>query len=78
MIEYLEYLVDLSINEETVHWGGHSKQPLSSPYKLFEKEFLLHNKTFLHYLLKCKTSQLPVDQYMKDIFMMEEEFFHKI
>lgn len=29
MIEYMEYMVDLSINEETVHWCGHSQQVLS-------------------------------------------------
>jgi hypothetical protein len=35
LIEYLELLVDLSINEETVHWCGHSQQTLSEPYYSF-------------------------------------------
>jgi hypothetical protein len=29
LIEYMEYMIDLSINEETVHWCGHSDQILN-------------------------------------------------
>lgn len=29
LIQYMEYMVDLSINQETVHWCGHSEQILS-------------------------------------------------
>ena len=50
LIEYLEYMVDLSVNEETVHWCGHSSQPLSKPYVTFEKELLVLHQDFLKYL----------------------------
>lgn len=29
LIQYMEYMIDLSINQETVHWCGHSEQILS-------------------------------------------------
>lgn len=43
-------MVDLSINEETVHWCGHSEQILSEPYLSFEKYVLAENKMYLSYL----------------------------
>jgi len=29
LVEWVEYMVDVSLNEETVHWCGYSKQLLA-------------------------------------------------
>ena len=35
-MEYNEYLVDLSINEISVHWCGYSMHPMQSIYMDYE------------------------------------------
>lgn len=49
----MEYMIDLSINEETVHWCGHSEQQLSEPFAKLEKYLLDNNQKFLIYLRGC-------------------------
>lgn len=50
LVEFAQYLIDLSINQENVHWCGHSEQILSQPYKSFEKYILAENKMYLNYI----------------------------
>lgn len=35
-MEFNEYLVDVSVNEQTVHWCGHSSHQLEQPYLIYE------------------------------------------
>lgn len=34
--EYIEYVVDISINEYSVHWCGHSGHLMHVPYQEFD------------------------------------------
>jgi hypothetical protein len=36
VMEFNEYLVDVSVNEQTVHWCGYSRHQLEKPYLLYE------------------------------------------
>lgn len=47
--EYMEYKVDISVNEYSVHWCGFSSHDLHLPYRDFEALFLPH---FTNYLRK--------------------------
>jgi methionine aminopeptidase len=38
--EYMEYTIDISVNEYSVHWCGFSSHELHVPYKDFEGLFL--------------------------------------
>ena len=38
VMEFNDYLVDISINEQTVHWCGHSDHQMEKPYLEYEKE----------------------------------------
>lgn len=40
MIDYIEGLVDLSIDENSVGFCGHSQQIFGAQYQMFEKEVL--------------------------------------
>ncbi len=40
MIDYIEGLVDLSIDENSVGFCGHSRQIFGAQYQIFEKEVL--------------------------------------
>ena len=48
--EFMEYLVDVSVNEHTVHWCGHSEHALEEPYLEFESFFLTYNQRFYEHL----------------------------
>lgn len=37
MMDYIEGLVDLSVNEDTVGFSGHSKQIFGTQYQLLQK-----------------------------------------
>lgn len=38
VMEFNEYLVDVSVNEQTVHWCGHSSHQLEEPYLAYEQQ----------------------------------------
>lgn len=40
VMEFNEYLVDVSVNEQTVHWCGHSAHQLEQPYLTYESLLL--------------------------------------
>lgn len=50
LIEWMEYMVDLSINEETVHWCGYSMHNLAQPFLEFQKYVLAENVMFVNYI----------------------------
>lgn len=37
VMEFNDYLVDISVNEQTVHWCGHSTHQLEQPYLDYEE-----------------------------------------
>lgn len=52
-MDFISYLVDLSVNESTVHWCGHSDQHLMGDYyRVFEDNILKLNQDFMEYLCK--------------------------
>ena len=77
LIEYMEYMIDLSINEETVHWCGHSEQPLSEPFNSFEKEILAENKKYLNYLRTLQENTLN-KTFQQDYFAHELDFLELV
>jgi hypothetical protein len=46
-------MVDLSLDEVTVHWCGYSKQQLGEPYRGYESRTLAINSQFLDEFLKA-------------------------
>lgn len=50
--EFMEYKIDISINQYTVHWCGSSKHDLHLPYKNFEGEFMLQFDKYLRKIVK--------------------------
>ena len=58
-------MVDLSINEETVHWCGHSQQVLSEPYASFEKYVLAENKMYVNYVRELVTDLKERPKFLK-------------
>jgi hypothetical protein len=46
-MEFNEYLVDISVNEQTVHWCGHSNHTLEQPYLDYEQAVLSMSRAFL-------------------------------
>lgn len=39
-MEFNEYLVDISVNEQTVHWCGHSDHQMEQPYLDYESSVI--------------------------------------
>lgn len=50
LVEWVEYMVDVSLNEETVHWCGYSKQLLAQPFLMFQKYVLAENQVYANYI----------------------------
>lgn len=44
--------MDISINENSVHWCGHSEHVMHIPYQHFEDSFLAEFKTYLEKMLE--------------------------
>jgi hypothetical protein len=51
VMEFNEYLVDVSVNEQTVHWCGHSRHQLEQPYLRYEQLLLQLNSDYTRSLL---------------------------
>lgn len=47
-MEFNEYLVDISVNEQTVHWCGHSGHQLEQPYLAYEQRLVELNAEYLN------------------------------
>ena len=45
--------MDLSINEITVNWCGHSQHSLGEPYLEFEEAFMDYNESYYSYLKRA-------------------------
>lgn len=45
--EYIEYIVDISINEYSVHWCGHSDHIMHIPYQEFDKMVVENYQTYI-------------------------------
>ena len=59
-MDFNEYLIDISINEQTVHWCGHSDHQLEQPYLNYEQTVIEVSIDFL----KSLSSKLsPEDIY---------------
>lgn len=59
VMEFNEYLVDVSVNEQTVHWCGHSRHQLQQPYLKYEQQLLELNRAYcLSLLPTCSASDL--------------------
>lgn len=71
----MEYMIDLSINEETVHWCGHSEQILSEPYLSFEKYVLAENKMYLNYIRNLSTDESIKKEFLLNFYQNELTFF---
>jgi hypothetical protein len=52
----VEYLMDISLNENLVHWCGHSQQLLRLPFREFEVSLLEHYQGYLTDLLPLASS----------------------
>jgi hypothetical protein len=50
--EYMEYKIDISVNEYSVHWCGFSEQELHIPYRDFETHFIPNFADYLRRLLE--------------------------
>lgn len=51
----MEYMVDLSINEQSVHWCGHSQHSMSQPFLGFQDYLLAQNQTYTKYIISMTT-----------------------
>ena len=69
-------MVDLSINEETVHWCGHSNQPLSDPFLSSEKVILKENQGYPNYTTRLQ-NEGQVD-FIKEYFTRDMAFLESI
>ncbi len=63
-MEFNEYLVDVSVNEQTVHWCGHSSHQLEQPYLNYEALLLQLNSNYTRSLL-TNFSQADQHQLIK-------------
>lgn len=51
-MEFNEYLIDISVNEQTVHWCGHSNHQLEEPYLAYEQKLVELNAEYMRSLLE--------------------------
>lgn len=62
-MEFNDYLVDISVNEQTVHWCGHSQHQLEQPYLDYEQALM---KMSHEYIASVVDSGQPLSK--QDIF----------
>lgn len=55
VMEFNDYLVDISVNEQTVHWCGHSDHQMERPYLDYESSLIDISKQFIQSLIKGET-----------------------
>ena len=55
-MEVHEYLIDISVNEQTVHWCGHSQHEVEKPYLDYEGVLLKFNSEYLEQMIDPKWS----------------------
>jgi ABC-type proline/glycine betaine transport system ATPase subunit len=69
-------MIDLSINEETVHWCGHSEHKLSRPFNDFVSSFLSYNSNFYQHLDNHVLSDVTQKELHSEIyaFVMQVDF----
>jgi len=58
-MEFNDYLVDISVNEQTVHWCGHSDHQLEQPYLDYETAAV---KSTLDFISSFKGSGKPLEK----------------
>lgn len=51
VMEFNDYLVDISVNEQTVHWCGHSTHQLEQPYLDYEEALTELSSDFIKSLV---------------------------
>ena len=49
--EYSDYMMDMSIDQCTVNWCGHTQQRLNFPFQEFSNSLMEHNYKLIKYLL---------------------------
>lgn len=64
VMEFNDYLVDISVNEQTVHWCGHSKHQMEEPYLEYEDAVVEMSLNFLSSLARSSGQELSKE----DIF----------
>lgn len=55
--EYIQYIVDISINEYSVHWCGHSEHVMHIPYQQFDRMVI---ESYQHYINKMERIAVSV------------------
>jgi hypothetical protein len=77
--EYVEYMVDISINEDSVHWCGHSDHEMHVPYQEYSQvvvdslnEYLEKNYRICHQV--DKTDALFAEIIQKILHEMDKEY----
>ena len=67
--EYTEYFMDISINEYSVHWCGHSRHHLHLPYQDFQQLIITNFHPYLDKLMALTQSvahpKLAADALLK-------------
>lgn len=76
VVECMEYMIDLSINELTVHWCGHSELELAQqPYEQFEEDFLKYNHCFMDHLISLYDGDKAM---LRNLLQDQVEFLERI
>ena len=59
--DFLEYVLDVSVNEFSVHWCGSSTQKFNpnAPFLSFQKAFLIYNAEYTNNLAKVISAKCP-------------------
>ena len=78
--DYVEYIMDLSVNELTVHWCGHSQHDVQEPYLELEDAFLEYNEKYYSYLkglVFCKQIKTEEKTAFKSLLEAELGFLNR-
>lgn len=79
--EYMEYTIDISVNEYSVHWCGHSQHRLHVPFTHFEALLLPHFRIYLRQLLETAHqvphSQLAIEHTLSALLVQLDSDFLK-
>lgn len=73
-----DYMIDMSINEQSVHWCAHTKQVLSNPFNEFEKQVLDSNIKFFEEFEKLGFSSSFIKFLVEvDLKFVQSKQFYK-